>query len=370
MEFWIILSKIILLGYLALRFIHDVVPNIPWIIFSLLLYLSINIVLNIVKREGLKKLVLCLSLVQILVSYYYVQPFFILLLPLNLCEFFRFNLEKRLIMLILVLLPLIWLTGDLIFQYGLVAALSFLIYMMLMQFTIRLERQEAQLDSMRKNLQKVTKSLNENNEFIRQSEYTFKLEERNRLAQVFHDKIGHTMTGALIQMEAAKRLLGSDQKKALELLQNSIHISKEGIENIRITLKNLKPSTEQMGINRMKLFIEEFSAKHSMRMPFVYIGNMERITPIQWKIIQENLIEALTNALKYSEATTVSIEIHVLNAIIKVEVKDNGVGIQKVKKGLGLIGMEERTASINGKIIVDGTDGFSVTMLLPIQETK
>ncbi len=30
------------------------------------------------------------------------------------------------------------------------------------------------------------------------------------------------------------------------------------------------------------------------------------------------------------------------------------------------MGMEERAASVNGKIIVDGTSGFSVTMLLPI----
>ncbi|MGE7694439.1 sensor histidine kinase [Lysinibacillus sp. NPDC094177] len=369
MEFFIILSKLILLGYLSLWFIHDTFPvqNIPWIIFSLLTYLIINIVLYIVKRQRIKKVVLVLSLVQIIFSFYKVHPFFIFLLPLNVCEFSPFNLEKRFIMLILVFLPLIWLQDDLRFQYGLVAALNCLIYLMLIQFITRLQRQEEQLDMMRKNLQKITKSLNDNNEFIRQSEYTFKLEERNRLAQVFHDKIGHAMTGALIQMEAAKRLVESDQVKALELLQNAINISKLGIENIRMTLKNLKPPTEQMGINRVKLFIEEFSAKHSMDMPFVYKGNMGRIAPIQWNIIQENLTEALTNALKYSEATTVSIEIHVLNTMIKVEVKDNGVGIQKVKKGLGLIGMEERTASINGKIIVDGSHGFSVTMLIPIQ---
>lgn len=369
MEFWIILSKLILLGYLALQFIYAMDKNIPWIIFSLLLYLSINIVLYIVRQKKWKRGILFLSLVHILASYYMVQPLFILLLPLNMCEIFPFNLEKRFMMFILVFLPLLALNDDLIYQYGLVAALSFLIYRMLIQFTARLQRQEAQLDLMRKNLQKVTKSLNDNNEFLRQSEYTFRLEERNRLAQVFHDEIGHTMTGALIQMEAAKRLTESDQKKALELLQNAINISKMGIEQIRITLKNLKPPIEQIGINRMKLFIEEFSAKHSIHISFVCKGNMERITPIHWKIIQENLTEALTNTLKYAEASTVSIEIHVLNTMIKVEVKDNGVGIQKVKKGIGLIGMEERTAAISGKIIVDGTDGFSITMLIPIQET-
>lgn len=369
MEFWMIFSKLILLGYLVLRFIHVTDRNIPWIIFSLLLYLCINILYYIVKQDRMKRGILFLSLVQILASYYMVQSLFILLLPLNLCEIFPFHNKNRFMILILVFLPLLSLPNDLAFQYGLVAALSFIIYMMFMQFTARLQMQEAQLDVMRKNLQKVTRILNENNEFIRQSEYTFKLEERNRLAQVFHDKIGHTMTGALIQMEAAKRLIGSDQKKALELLQNAINILNMGIEQIRITLKNLKPPIEQIGINRMKLFIEEFSAKHSLSMPFIYKGDMERITPIQWKIIYENLTEALTNALKYSEATMISIKIHVLNTMIKVEVKDNGVGVQKVKKGIGLIGMEERTASINGKIIVDGTNGFSVTMLIPIQGT-
>ena len=79
--------------------------------------------------------------------------------------------------------------------------------------------------------------LRENKEFIRQSEYTYKLEERNRLSQEIHDKIGHSMTGALIQLEAAKRVLDIDKEKASELLQNAINISKDGIENIRLTLK-------------------------------------------------------------------------------------------------------------------------------------
>jgi len=52
--------------------------------------------------------------------------------------------------------------------------------------------------------------------------------------------------------------------------------------------------------------------------------------------------------------------------MIKAEVKDNGKGVEKVKKGLGIRGMEERTAAINGKVIVDGRNGFSVTTLLPI----
>lgn len=38
--------------------------------------------------------------------------------------------------------------------------------------------------------------------------------------------------------------------------------------------------------------------------------------------------------MKYAEATVVSVEIHVLNTLIKVEVKDNGKGAEKIKKAL------------------------------------
>lgn len=269
-------------------------------------------------------------------------------------------------MLLITLIPVIYMKGNMYPIYGMVTLLSFIVFEMGVIFTNKLIKYEHQMDTMRRSLQKLSKSLNENQEYIRQSEYTFKLEERNRLSQEIHDKIGHSMTGALIQMEASKRLMGINQEKATELLQNAINISKDGIESIRVTLKNMKPPTEQMGIHRMKLLIDEFSSKHQLDTSFIYKGNLEVIAPIHWKIIQENITEALTNTLKYSDATHVSIELNVLNKIIRVEVKDNGKGAEKVKKGLGIRGMEERTAAINGKVIVDGMNGFSVTTLLPI----
>ena len=37
-----------------------------------------------------------------------------------------------------------------------------------------------------------------------------------------------------------------DKEKSAELLQNAIHISKDGIESIRITLKNMKPQLSKL----------------------------------------------------------------------------------------------------------------------------
>ncbi|MGY1461486.1 sensor histidine kinase [Bacillus toyonensis] len=367
MEFWLIVSKLIVFIYIVFSYIHSNVTNLPWVILTLLLYLSINVLISIIKKDTYKKILTCLSISIVMLCTWKIHPFFILFLPLNVYEMTFHYIEKKWQLFIIMMIPIIIITDENIrMTYGLIVAFSFLVLTMADRYISRVVKMESQNDKMRKDMQRLTKSLHENKEYIRQSEYTFKLEERNRLSQEIHDKIGHSMTGALIQMEAAKRLLEIDKEKSAELLQNAIHISKDGIESIRVTLKNMKPPTEQIGIHRMKLFIEEFASKHDINIPFVYKGNLDMISPIQWKIIGENVTEALTNAMKYADATVISIDIHVLNKMVKVQVKDNGKGATLVKKGLGIMGMEERTASVNGKIIVDGTSGFSVTMLLPI----
>ena len=366
MEFWLTVSKLIVFLYIVFSYIYANVVNLPWVIFTLLIYLSVNVMISIFKKDTYKKLLICMSIGIIMLFTWRVHPFFILFLPLNLYEITFHYIEKNWPRFVVMMLPITIADESIRMTYGLIVAFSFLVLTIADRYISRVVKLESQNDKMRKDMQRLTKSLHENEEYIRQSEYTFKLEERNRLSQEIHDKIGHSMTGALIQMEAAKRLMEIDKEKSAELLQNAIHISKDGIESIRITLKNMKPPTEQIGIHRMKLFIEEFAGKHDINIPFVYKGNLDMISPIQWKIIGENVTEALTNAMKYADATVISIDIHVLNKMVKVQVKDNGKGAVLVKKGLGIMGMEERTASVNGKIIVDGTSGFSVTMLLPI----
>ncbi|MFP3122526.1 sensor histidine kinase [Ectobacillus funiculus] len=366
MESWIIINKLIILIYLVLHYVHGNIHK-PWIVFALLLYLCLNISIYIVKQAAAKKSGLLLSIILTILFYYDADSLFILFFPLNLYELVSYYIDKKWIIFTMAFFPVLFIMESVYSLYILVAAFSFTIFTMASIYTSKLRKLENHMDEMRKDIQKLTRSLNENNEYMRQSEYTFKLEERNRLSQTIHDQIGHSMTGALIQMEAAKRLVEKDTDKAKELLQNSINILKEGIEKIRVTLKNIKPPTEQMGMNRIKLLVDEFAAKHDMKTIFRHKGNLEVISPIHWTIIHQNVTEALTNTMKYANATVVSIEIHVLNTFIKVEVKDNGKGSQRIRKGLGITGMEERTASMNGTIIADGTNGFSVTTLLPIQ---
>jgi signal transduction histidine kinase len=222
-------------------------------------------------------------------------------------------------------------------------------------------------EDLRDKIEDMAGKLNAGSEYEAQLRYLSQIEERNSIAQSIHDKVGHVLAGSIIQLEAAGMIIDRDSAKAGELIRNVTGNLKEGMESIRSTLRTIKPAPEQLGINRIKLILEEFTLNNSIETTLSFDGKLEAITHIQWRIMTDNVKEALTNALKHSSATRIEVRIEVMNKLIKLEVKDNGKGAPEIVKGMGLSGMEERTGSAGGKLIVDGTSGFSVITLLPVE---
>ncbi|MBB6675013.1 sensor histidine kinase [Cohnella nanjingensis] len=370
MDFWTIGNKAGLLFYIIAVLYLGASDNTAWLTLAYLSYLSLNMAIPLFKRKHPKQLMIFLSAACVVYCAVRLDPLFIVLLPVNIYEFVSLHVRRRRYALLTMAVPALFVPQAMLPIYVLAAFLSYLLYAGNRVHMDKLKAYEDEREAMRDDLQRLSRALNENNEYIRQSEYTIKLEERNRLSQRIHDEVGHAMAGALIQMEASKRLMASDRDKASELLQNAIAISKEGLERIRLTLKNMKPRSEELGINRLRLFVDELSAKHAIDAKLTYEGNLDVITPIQWKIIQQNATEAATNTLKYGQATEIHFEVKVLNTVIKALVADNGRGAPKIVKGIGIVGMEERAASAGGTVIVDGARGFSVTTLLPYGSPK
>lgn len=365
MDLWIMGNKAALLLFLIAKTVFPDLPGSSWIVFACLLYATLNVAIPIFKRPMPKAALAVLSSALVAMSAHELDPLFALLLPAGIIELVLLLPNVPRYTVLLGAVPALTVPRDSVSLFLLVAATSLLIYTGLQAYSDKQAKLERARDSLQEDLEKITRKLNENRDFLRQSAYTIKLEERNRLSQTIHDEIGHSMAGALIQMEASRRLLETDKPKAAELLSNAIAISKEGLERIRLTLKDMKPKSEELGIHRLRLFAEELSAKHGIAAKVTYEGDVDAISPIHWKIIHDNATEAATNSLKYGGATAIDIEVKVLNRMIRFIVADNGRGAGKIVKGLGIAGMEERAASAGGTVVVDGSGGFRVTTLLP-----
>ncbi|WP_027093906.1 sensor histidine kinase [Cohnella thermotolerans] len=365
MDLWMMGNKTALLLYVVIATSFLTQKATSWEILAYLIYICVNVAIPIFKRRKPQLLLSAVSCAVVVFFAYQLNMLFLLLLPVNLYELVLLSEGRRRFALLLGLVPLFLIPKSELPVYILSTSLSFLLYASLRVHTEKLERMEDERENLRADLQNLTQSLSMNMEYIRQSEYTIKLEERNRLSQQIHDEVGHAMAGALIQMEASRTLLASNRDKAAELLGNAIAISKEGLERIRLTLKDMKPRSEELGIHRLRLFADELSARHGIAATVVHAGDLGVITPIQWQIIHENAKEAVTNSLKYGSPTAIEMEVRVLNRMIRAVVADNGKGAPKIVKGLGIVGMEERAAGAGGTVIVDGTKGFRVTTLLP-----
>jgi signal transduction histidine kinase len=78
--------------------------------------------------------------------------------------------------------------------------------------------------------------------------------------------------------------------------------------------------------------------------------------------------EALTNAAKHARASALDVNVDTGEGILRVCVRDNGVGGADPARGSGLIGLRDRIESLGGSIAVESPRGVgtSVTVTLPI----
>ncbi|MDT2612755.1 sensor histidine kinase [Enterococcus dongliensis] len=192
------------------------------------------------------------------------------------------------------------------------------------------------------------------------------LSERQRLVHEIHDELGHKLSGGLIQMEAARAVYQKDEKQAEKLLNQAIVTTREGIDDIRKILHAEAPEQETLNLNRLKTELQRFTERYQLKTSFHYFGKVDQLSSFQWQVLLGNLKESLTNTLKYAEATEVAVRLHVFKGFLRFEISNNGKTTKSYKKGLGILGMEERTAMLSGQLVIDTTNGFTVTTILPI----
>jgi two-component system sensor histidine kinase DegS len=78
--------------------------------------------------------------------------------------------------------------------------------------------------------------------------------------------------------------------------------------------------------------------------------------------------EALNNAVKHSQATSLSVVLDFQSANeIVLMVEDNGQGADQMEGGFGLIGIKERVQLLNGEVKFTSArgQGFKVEIRLP-----
>jgi signal transduction histidine kinase len=72
--------------------------------------------------------------------------------------------------------------------------------------------------------------------------------------------------------------------------------------------------------------------------------------------------EALTNAAKYARASVVHVEVETGDGILRVAVRDDGLGGADPASGSGLLGLKDRAEAVGGKITLESPRGVGTSL--------
>lgn len=202
-------------------------------------------------------------------------------------------------------------------------------------------------------------------------------QERAMIARDIHDEIGGLLTALKMDTRwLQKRVVGSAGDVDDKFRVMSEHLD-NAIKSMRRIITDLRPSVlDDLGlVAALEWQLEDFCKCYEMQCSFessldaVNMASKNHAVAV-FRIFQESL----TNIARHSKADHIDVQLHqdCDSKAIKLVVQDNGVGISdnnKVKKGsYGILGMNERAASLGGQLSVMRGDGGGtvVTLVLPI----
>lgn len=358
-----IIIKAILIGYAAINSLNNM--DKPWVNVSIILSIIILSMLSYLLPKRLRKNIYFINIIFSAVVTIYINKIIIILFAFTLAEYL--SIEKKVYYNCLFIIPtsiLFTYKNNLCVELTSIIALSVYALIYGKKQEERLEFLEKEWDQNRRINSELSLKMKSREKFIEQEKISAKLQERNEISGAMHDKIGHTLAGALLQLEALGIILKKDgNEKAVGIINNVTNLLRNGMDDIRATLRSIKPPIEELGINKIKQLLQNKLKDTSFKYILTSEGNLDLISRRQWEIIIEGIRELSTNTLKYSKGNKIKVNIEVLNKYIKVEVSDDGIGSNKIIKGMGLQALEERMLNLQGNLILDGSRGFRAIMI-------
>ncbi len=172
---------------------------------------------------------------------------------------------------------------------------------------------------------------------------------------------------------ALERFDKSRDTPTAELLQATIPVIQEAIEEVRGIEMGLRPSMlDDLGIlATISWLCREFETIYSGISIEKEISINEDEVPDRLKtVIYRVLQEALNNVAKHGKADQVHVCLRRNKGSIELEIKDNGLGfdikealsIDGSQRGLGIASMRERTELSGGSFTIESTRGAGTTV--------
>ena len=202
--------------------------------------------------------------------------------------------------------------------------------------------------------------------------------ERRRLARDLHDDTGQALTALKMSLEITRNELPGDADHTAERLNDAVALADDTLEKLRAISHNLRPPTlDTVGLNSaLEGLCKRFTQRTQMPVSYVGMDTTEISNPVDiclYRVLQEGL----TNCAKHGQASHVEVSLKRSGEVVQLSIQDNGQGFDlantlsdQSETGIGLIDMQERLESLNGRMNVHSKPGVGARLVatIPLEE--
>lgn len=211
------------------------------------------------------------------------------------------------------------------------------------------------------------------------AERNARMEERENISRNIHNSVGHTITAAVMTLDAAEMLVDVDAGKAKERMITAKERMKEGLGAIRLAVRVLDKENQRVQVED---FLRELSAVTENFMMDTELDvktdvnvsvGMPDIPSVHTEFLTGAVQELLTNGVKHGKANRFLLSVTADSAHLQVAVRDNGTGDfseenkeAKIKEGFGLKKIVSYLKKCGGDARFTNENGFCAVLTVPL----
>ena len=196
-------------------------------------------------------------------------------------------------------------------------------------------------------------------------------DERRALSRELHDEAGQAFSAIMLEAENLLDMnLNSCVVPRLESIRN---LAERGVAETRNMALLLRPSMlDDFGlVPALNWQAKETSKRTGLRVQ-VTASDLQHELPEEHKTCVYRVVqEALNNVVRHAQASAVQISLQQQPGELQLTIQDDGAGFDAQRvRGLGLLGMEERTRHLGGTFAIDSQAGRgpSLRIHLPLAD--
>ena len=197
------------------------------------------------------------------------------------------------------------------------------------------------------------------------------IEERNRIARELHDSVSQSLFGISLNLNTLELILQSQPDRAGALIGQVKEMVEEAQREMRLMIYGLQPAVlrEKGFFEALETLGELFCTRYQLEVTSLLEGDETKIDHKTQLALYRVIQEALHNIVKHARATKAKVPSPSRGEA--GQDRDNGQGFderQTKGSGLGLAGMKERIAALEGDFHLSAApgEGTTITVRVPL----